>query len=239
MLEITRRRLSRLRRRITASVPAGGRAGADWPDPGRHAAAPRRAGRATGRPTRDTSVILIWKGGGPSHLDMWDLKPDAPAEYRGEFKPIATNVPGHLGRRAPAAVGQGDGQVRDPALGHASRRGARVGQPLPADRLSARPTTSPRRRCRATARSPPGCAGRGGRACRRTWRCPARPGAASAGYLGVAYNPFSVGGDPSQDELLGPQPDPAQRDQPRPSARTAGACSRRSTPSAATATDRA
>ena len=40
------------------------------------------------------SVILIWQAGGPSHIDMYDLKPDAPAEFRGEFKPIATNVPG-------------------------------------------------------------------------------------------------------------------------------------------------
>ncbi|MDD9972736.1 MAG: DUF1501 domain-containing protein, partial [Candidatus Poribacteria bacterium] len=35
-----------------------------------------------------TSVILVWLGGGPSHLDMWDLKPDAPEEIRGLFKPI-------------------------------------------------------------------------------------------------------------------------------------------------------
>src|SRR6266568_2860277 len=40
------------------------------------------------------SVILIWQAGGPSHIDMYDLKPNAPAEVRGEFKPIATNVPG-------------------------------------------------------------------------------------------------------------------------------------------------
>jgi uncharacterized protein (DUF1501 family) len=40
------------------------------------------------------SVIMIWLYGGPSHIDMYDLKPDAPAEYRGEFKPIATKVPG-------------------------------------------------------------------------------------------------------------------------------------------------
>jgi hypothetical protein len=37
---------------------------------------------------------MIYLPGGPSHLDMYDLKPDAPAEFRGEFKPIATNVPG-------------------------------------------------------------------------------------------------------------------------------------------------
>src|ERR1700730_15759000 len=47
-----------------------------------------------GQPTKDTSVILLWLGGGPSHLDTYDLKPDAPTEFRGEFKPIRTNVPG-------------------------------------------------------------------------------------------------------------------------------------------------
>ncbi len=38
--------------------------------------------------------ILIFLNGGPPHLDMWDMKPEAPAEIRGEFKPIATTVPG-------------------------------------------------------------------------------------------------------------------------------------------------
>jgi hypothetical protein len=37
---------------------------------------------------------MIYLPGGPSHMDMYDLKPNAPAEYRGEFKPIPTNVPG-------------------------------------------------------------------------------------------------------------------------------------------------
>lgn len=40
------------------------------------------------------SIIMICLAGGPSHLDMYDLKPDAPSDYRGEFKPIQTNVPG-------------------------------------------------------------------------------------------------------------------------------------------------
>src|SRR5262245_5123812 len=40
------------------------------------------------------AIIMIYLSGGPSHLDMYDLKPDAPAEIRGEYKPIATNVPG-------------------------------------------------------------------------------------------------------------------------------------------------
>jgi hypothetical protein len=43
---------------------------------------------------RPRSVILIWMRGGPSHIDSFDMKPLAPAEIRGEFRPIATNVPG-------------------------------------------------------------------------------------------------------------------------------------------------
>src|SRR5437764_13262542 len=44
--------------------------------------------------SRDKSVIMIHLSGGPSHLDMYDMKPRAPSEYRGEFRPIQTNVPG-------------------------------------------------------------------------------------------------------------------------------------------------
>lgn len=44
--------------------------------------------------SKDFSVILFWANGGPSHLDLFDLKPEAPIEYRGEFMPIRTNVPG-------------------------------------------------------------------------------------------------------------------------------------------------
>ena len=46
------------------------------------------------RPPKETSLILIWLDGGPSHLDTYDLKPEAPAEYRGIWSPIPTNVPG-------------------------------------------------------------------------------------------------------------------------------------------------
>jgi hypothetical protein len=43
---------------------------------------------------RDTAVILLWMTGGPSHIDTWDMKPHAPAEVRGPFRPIATRLPG-------------------------------------------------------------------------------------------------------------------------------------------------
>jgi uncharacterized protein (DUF1501 family) len=44
---------------------------------------------------KNTSVILIWLDGGPSHMDLYDLKPDAPPQYRGFWKPIPTHVPGY------------------------------------------------------------------------------------------------------------------------------------------------
>jgi hypothetical protein len=51
--------------------------------------------KETSRDTRkNTSVILIWLDGGPGHMDMYDMKPDAPAEYRGIWNPIRTKVPG-------------------------------------------------------------------------------------------------------------------------------------------------
>lgn len=46
------------------------------------------------KPNKDFSVILMWANGGPSHLETFDMKPEAPANYRGEFKPIHTKVPG-------------------------------------------------------------------------------------------------------------------------------------------------
>ena len=38
--------------------------------------------------------IVLFLNGGPSHLDMWDMKPEAPSEIRGEFDPIASSLPG-------------------------------------------------------------------------------------------------------------------------------------------------
>ena len=55
----------------------------------------RRAVTASRRPPAPIrSCILIFYYGGPSHLDTWDMKPNAPREVRGEFRPIATSVPG-------------------------------------------------------------------------------------------------------------------------------------------------
>lgn len=81
---------ARLRMSRRAFIQAGaiGAAGLTLSDLLRTAAAaPASAGRLP-------SVIILWMRGGPSHIDMWDPKPDAPSEYRGEFGTISTNVPG-------------------------------------------------------------------------------------------------------------------------------------------------
>ena len=74
------------------------------------ASSARRAGGKSpaGQFGKAKACILVFNYGGPSHLDLWDLKPDAPAEIRGEFKPAPTSVPGvsiteHLPRLARLA----------------------------------------------------------------------------------------------------------------------------------------
>jgi len=57
---------------------------------------------------RPTSCILVWLDGGPSHFETFDPKPDAPAEFRGEYDSIATKIPGirfskHMTRLAAIA----------------------------------------------------------------------------------------------------------------------------------------
>src|SRR5688500_18602117 len=52
------------------------------------------ASAAAGGFGRARSLLFISLFGGPSHQDIWDMKPEAPAEVRGEFRPTRTNVPG-------------------------------------------------------------------------------------------------------------------------------------------------
>lgn len=65
-------------------------------------------GVGSGRRKIAKSAIMIWLSGGASHIDTWDMKPDAPLEYRGEFQPVSTSAGGielcehlpHLARQA-------------------------------------------------------------------------------------------------------------------------------------------
>jgi hypothetical protein len=143
-------------------------------------------------PQRAKSCILIWLAGGPSHIDTFDLKPDASDQIRGEFKPINTAVPGiqisehlpkiatimdriSLVRTMTGPEGEHDRAAQHLLTGH---------RPLPA-------TTYPSHGSVATFERGLG-----------TWLpnyicIPNADRAMGAGYLSNAYDPFAVGGDPA------------------------------------------
>src|SRR5207237_7606381 len=88
----------------------GGLAAADllFPFGVKQGARAERDARSIPRSSGARSCILVYLLGGPPHLDMWDLKPGAPAEVRGPFRPLATSLPGvhiceHLPRLARLA----------------------------------------------------------------------------------------------------------------------------------------
>jgi hypothetical protein len=137
------------------------------------------------------AVIMLWLGGGPSHLDMWDLKPEAPEGIRGTFKPIDTKAKGvkiseHLPKMA---------QVMDrativrslhhsiPAHGPASVFMITGNKPTPA--LSYPSLGSVGMKLLPAVRGVPPYVSFGDRG-----------GAGNGGYLGTAYNPFIVEGNP-------------------------------------------
>jgi hypothetical protein len=163
--------------------------------------------RAVRPPQRLRACILLYQYGGPSHLDTFDLKPNAPAEIRGEFQPIATSVPGlqvaeHLPRLAPlmhkAAL------IR--SLHHANRLHDAGGIEV----LTGRPLAGGDRELFAPI---PQFFPSYGSALAYLWRerrlevpCAALPfvyrnvvevPCQGAGFLGSAYNPFWIEGDPA------------------------------------------
>jgi hypothetical protein len=160
----------------------------------------RAAQQAAGRATKDTSVILIWKGGGPSHLDMWDLKPKAPAEFRGDFMPIQTNVPGiDIGQHLPLSAQVMDKysivrSVTHPDAGHESAShylltGYRPTNDIPSNEVPSYGSITAKQRGPRRPGLPAYVA------------VPEAPKSTAAAYLGVAYNPFSIGSDPNKDDF--------------------------------------
>ena len=129
-------------------------------------AAARRAKRSR---RRSRTASSIWLAGGPSHIDTFDPKPDAPADVRGEFKPIDTAVPGLQDQRGlpEAREGHGPGDPdpeRDLARGRPRPRRAPPADRLPAEpgaglpelrqRRREDPRDEPRAPCRPTSRCP-------------------------------------------------------------------------------------
>lgn len=91
-------------------------------------------------PGKAKSIILIFNGGAPSHIDLWDPKPDAGSETRGEFSPIRTNVPGtHISELLPRMAKRMDkvALIRSVYHGHSSHNGgmhwANTGRPYRVD----------------------------------------------------------------------------------------------------------
>jgi hypothetical protein len=90
MIEQQKRCSGPISRRSMLQAGALGLAGFGLPDLFRL----RAQAASTATKDADTSVIFVWLPGGPPHMEMYDLKPAAPSDYRGEFRPVPSNVPG-------------------------------------------------------------------------------------------------------------------------------------------------
>lgn len=158
----------------------------------------------------DTSVIFIWLPGGPPHLDMYDMKPNAPAEYRGAFHPIPSNVPGIdvcelFPRHAKCAdkysiIRSISHTFADHGGGHKKFMAARDPK-SPVDTVNDYPACpSIVAKCRDHVRN--------GLPNYVSMTDPGRDGvdvfAFGSAYLGPAYVPFSVPGDPSKVDFKVP-----------------------------------
>lgn len=152
---------------------------------------------------KDTSVILLWLDGGPGHLDMYDMKPEAPVEYRGIWTPIRTNVPGiEITELFPLQAkvadkfsivrslhhGSGDhftaGHYMLTSRGGAS--GADTSGKYPSLGSIATKLCGPRRSGMPAHVAVPYASSIG-----------LRPGYFGANYLGLEHNPFETDGDPN------------------------------------------
>jgi hypothetical protein len=164
----------------------------------------RRACAAeNGQATRDTAVILIWLDGGPTHLDMYDLKPEAPAEYRGTLKPIRTNVPGidicelmpeqakvmdklAVVRSLNHTTGDHFAGAHWMLTGYLGSSAANLDPMYPSAGSITAKVRGPNRSGLPAYVAVPHAASVG-----------LVPGYNSAAYLGTSYNPFQTGGDPN------------------------------------------
>ena len=154
---------------------------------------------ARGAHRKATGAILVWLAGGPATIDIWDLKPDAPVEIRGDFRPIATSATGvqiceHLPRLAK--VMDRCALVRSlhhsiPEHGVATRYVTTGNLPTPALDYPSLGSLAAKLLPAATGLPPYVAFAEG------------RPGnfVGGAGYLGAACGPFEVEGDPRRGKV--------------------------------------
>ena len=155
---------------------------------------------------KDTSLILIWLDGGPSHMDTYDPKPEAPAEYRGLWRHISTNVPGFdITEMFPLQSQIADLYSVVRSVHHDSGGHFHGGHWM----LTGRPLKGP-----GTAQSSPFFGAIAGKVLGpRRAGMPAvvgvpysmsiglRPGYFGGNYLGGEHNPFETDGDPNADNF--------------------------------------
>jgi len=163
----------------------------------------KEVSRRAGAQDKNTSVILIWLDGGPSHMDLYDLKPEAPAEYRGIWRPIKTVVPGiEISELFPlqAKVADKFSIVRSlyhnsgdhfagghmMLTGREGATGANTDGKSPSIGSIASRVLGPRKQGVPAYMAVPYAASIG-----------IRPGYFGANYLGAQHNPFETEGDPN------------------------------------------
>ena len=155
------------------------------------ALAGQKAPGAAAKPVKN--CILVWLAGGPSHIDTFDPKPDAPADVRGEFKPIDTSVPGvQFSEVFPILALIMDKVtlvrgVSSPEMDHdrASHHLLTGYRPMPALVYPSYGSVVAKMREAKRAALPSYVA------------VPDAPNFSTSGYLTPAYDPFAVLGDPS------------------------------------------
>ena len=152
---------------------------------------------------KKTSVILIWLDGGPGHMDMYDLKPEAPAEYRGIWNPIRSNVPGfEMTELFPLQAQRADRFSIVRSLYHNNGDHFAGGHLMLTGRGGASgadtPGKSPFVGAMATAAIGPRRAGVPAHcAVPYASSIGLRPGYFGANYVGIQHNPFETDGDPN------------------------------------------
>src|SRR3954469_6093965 len=154
-----------------------------------------RSGPKASAPVRN--CILVWQAGGPSHIDTFDPKPDAPADVRGEFKPIATAVPGlQISEVFPRLAKIMDRvtlirSMTSPEADHgrASHHLLTGYRPMPALEYPSYGSVVAKVREQRRGALPPYVA------------IPDAPLFSSSGYLTPAYDPFAASGDPNQENF--------------------------------------
>jgi len=160
-----------------------------------------------GQPGKNTSLILLWLDGGPSHHDTYDPKPDAPREYAGIWNPIATNVPGiNFTEMFPLQANIADrfSVIRSMhhnngdhftgghwmLTGRGGVNGAMTAGKFPFFGSVASKVTGPRKDGMPPLVSVPYAMSIG-----------LRPGYFGGNYLGVQHDPFITEGDPNRDNF--------------------------------------